>query len=141
MDPSSTTTTSTDRPRQSGRVRRRVVVVTAAVLLAPLFWLAALPCAVAQGADVPTAAAHGSHVAALSAVAHDSAHDPQHGEGPVAKVASVIGIILVVVCIVGLGSLSVRRRTRDRPPTGDAGQSGPGGRERGPFDEWFRTRR
>lgn len=122
-------------------MRLRVVIVTAAVLLAPLFWLAALPCAVAQGAVVPTSAAHGLPVSALAAVIHDGAHNPQHKEGPVAKVASVVGIILVLVCIVGLGSLSVRRRTRDRPPTEDANQSGPRGRERGPFDEWFRARR
>jgi beta-lactamase regulating signal transducer with metallopeptidase domain len=132
---------STDRPRQSGHVPLRVVIVTAIALLTPLFWLAVQPGAVAQGAVISSTAAQGSRVTALSAVAHDSPHNPQGQEGPVAKIVSVIGIILVLVCIVGLGSLSVRRRTRDRPPAGDANQNGPRGRDRGPFDEWFRTRR
>jgi hypothetical protein len=59
----------------------------------------------------------------------------------VAVVASVIGIVVIVAFIVGLGSISVRRRTRDRPSAGGPAQGGPPGRERGLFDEWFRTRR
>ncbi len=57
-----------------------------------------------------------------------------------AVAASVIGIVIVVVCIVGLGSLSVRRRTRDRPPPDEGGQGGPPGRGLGPFDGWFKSR-
>ena len=53
-------------------------------------------------------------------------------------VASVIGVIAVVVFIVGLGSLSARRRTRDGPPPAGPDQGGPPGGERGLFDEWFR---
>jgi hypothetical protein len=129
-----------ERPQQGGRVRLQAVIVAAVALFASVCWLTVLPCMPAQGAVAPAATAHGPRTDS-AAPAHGSGHDRPHKEGPVAVVASVVGIILVVVCIVGLGSLSVRRRTRDRPPVGGGAQGGPPGRERGLFDEWFRTRR
>jgi 4-amino-4-deoxy-L-arabinose transferase-like glycosyltransferase len=123
-------------------LRPRAVIATLIALLASVFWLTVMPCTPAQGAMNPTTVAHAPRTDASAPThAHDNGHDRQHKEGPVAVAASVIGIIVVVVCIVGLGSLSVRRRTRDRPPAGDQAQGGPPGRERGLFDEWFRTRR
>jgi hypothetical protein len=132
--------TSAERPQQGGRVRLQAVIVATVALLASVCWLTVGLGMPAQAAVAPTATAHGTR-ADVAAPAHGSGHDRQHQEGPVAKVASVLGIILVVVCIVGLGSLSVRRRTRDRPPAGGGAHGGPPGRERGLFDEWFRTRR
>jgi uncharacterized membrane protein YhaH (DUF805 family) len=41
-----------------------------------------------------------------------------HKEGPLAIALSIIGVIVVVALIVGLGSISVRRRTRDNPTPG-----------------------
>ena len=79
-------------------------------------------------------------MAAGAASAHDAGHSRGHKEGPVAVIVSVIGVIAVVVFIVGLGSLSVRRRTRNGPPTRNPTQGGPPGSGRGPFDHWFRTR-
>lgn len=40
-----------------------------------------------------------------------------HKEGPLAVAFSVLGVAVVAVFIVGLSSLSIRRRTRDRPGT------------------------
>jgi hypothetical protein len=82
-------------------------------------------------------AAHAGRAEASGAAsAHDAGHSRGHKEGPVAVIVSVIGVIAVVVFVVGLGSLSVRRRTRDAPPT----RGGPPGSGRGLFDQWFRTR-
>jgi hypothetical protein len=131
--------TSVERYRHGGRTRLEAVIVTTVALLASVCCLTVVLCMPAQGAPASSAAAHGPNPNA-AAPAHGSGHH-QHKEGPVAVVASVVGIILVVVCIVGLGSLSVRRRTRDRPLGGGAAQGGPPGRERGLFDDWFRTRR
>jgi amino acid transporter len=130
--------TSVERYRQGGRTRPQAVIATAIALLASVCWLTVVLCMPAQGAVVSSTVAHGPNPSA-TAPTHHSGH--QHKEGPVAVVASVLGIILVVVCVVGLGSLSVRRRTRDRPPGGGAAGGGPPGRQRGLFDEWFRTRR
>ena len=121
--------------------RRRAVTATVIVLLSPLLWLTLVPCTPAQGALRPTVAAHPPRADA-SGAAHPHVSDSTraHKEGPVAVAASVIGIVIVVVCIVGLGSLSVRRRTRDRPPPHEGGQGGPPGRQPGPFDGWFKSR-
>ena len=132
--------TSPERPRRGDRVSVRAALAMAVALLAPAFWVTVVLCPPAQGAVLATATIHTARVEA-SAPAHDSGHVREHKEGPVAVVASVIGIIVVVVCIAGLGSLSVRRRTRDRPPAGGPTQGGPPGRERGLINEWFRPRR
>jgi hypothetical protein len=131
---------SAARRRHDGRRPLRAAITTAVALVAPLLWLTVVPCTAAQGAALPTTAVH-STTAGGAAPAHDSGHGPRQAEGPVAKAASVLGIIIIVVCIVGLGSLSVRRRTRDRPPNENPARGGPPGRERGLFDEWFRPRR
>ena len=63
---------------------------------------------------------HGQRTTASSGAGSGQTHTGGHGhkEGPLAVALSVIGIIVVVVTIVALGSLSVRRRTRDGPPSG-----------------------
>jgi hypothetical protein len=138
---SSTTMISTERHRPGVLAHWRPVMVLLTALSAPLLWLTVISSAPAHGAVPSTTAAHPRRAAASAPpAARDSGHDRQHKEGPVAVVASVVGIMVVVAFIAGLGSISVRRRTRDRPPTGGA-QCGPPGRERGLFDEWFRTRR
>ncbi|MGA2304343.1 MAG: hypothetical protein ABSH29_09095 [Acidimicrobiales bacterium] len=131
----------TEGHRHTGRLRRRAVIATVTALLASLIWLMAVPSTPAQGAMHVTLAAHTPHTEGSGAASgHDSGHSRDHKEGPVAVVASVIGVIAVVVFIVGLGSLSVRRRTRDRPPPRGPDQGGPPGSGRGLFDQWFRTR-
>jgi hypothetical protein len=134
---STTTMISTERHRKGVLAHWHPVVVLLIAILAPLFWLTVISNSQAQGAVPSSAAAHAD--ASAPPAAGNSGHDRPHKEGPVAVVASVIGIIVVVAFIVGLGSISVRRRTRDRPPTG-AAQGGPPERERGLFDEWFRPR-
>jgi amino acid transporter len=132
---------STERRRHAGRSRPRAVIVTITALCAALVWLMAVPSTSAQGAMQVVVAAHAQGAEASGAApAHGSGHSRDHKEGPVAVVASVIGVIAVVVFIVGLGSLSVRRRTRDRPPPRGPDQGGPPGSGRGLFDQWFRTR-
>jgi hypothetical protein len=112
----------THRPRLMSH-RMGLASVTALMILATTFlWITPVSAVVAG-----TGIAH----AAPSAVHRVEAADPTHGqsgtdgarhkEGPVAVVASVIGIIVIVVFIVGLGSLSVRRRTRDAPPKQNRG--------------------
>jgi type IV secretory pathway VirB2 component (pilin) len=133
-----------ERVRNGIRVRRHVVTLALLAFLAPLCWLTLVGSTPAQ-AQSSRLMTTGRHLrpaeASTPTTIPDSGHASQGQEGPVAKVASVIGIIVVVTCIVGLGSISVRRRTRDRPSAGGAAQRGPPGRERGPFDEWFRPRR
>jgi hypothetical protein len=106
-----------------------------------MFWLMAGPSSPAQGAMHAVVAAHAPrHEASVATPAHHSGNGHDHKEGPVAVVASVIGVIAVVVFIVGLGSLSVRRRTRNGPPSRGPDRGGPPGSGRGLFDQWFRSR-
>jgi hypothetical protein len=130
---------STERHGSAGRLRRRAVIVTITAFCASLLWLMAVPSLPAQGAMQVMTHAQDTEVSG-AASAHGGGHRRDHKEGPVAVVASVIGVIAVVVFIVGLGSLSVRRRTRDRPPPRGPDQGGPPGSGRGLFDQWFRTR-
>jgi amino acid transporter len=132
---------SAERHRHAARLRPRAVFATVTALCAALLWLIAVPSTPAQGAMHVMVAAHAPGAEASgAATAHGSAHGRDHKEGPVAVVASVIGVIAVVVLIVGLGSLSVRRRTHDRPPPRGPDEGGPPGGGRGLFDQWFRTR-
>ena len=132
---------STERHDPAGRLPRRAIMVPVAALVASLIWLMAVPSIPAQGAVHVMVAAHAPRAEASGATtAHDRGHSHDHKEGPVAVVASVIGVIAVVVFIVGLGSLSVRRRTRNGPPTRGPGQGGPPGSGHGLFDQWFRNR-
>jgi hypothetical protein len=109
----------------------RTVLAAAIAVSASVLWLAGGPGTPAQGAVHPSAAAHGPPaVASGPAQAPSKAHGHRHKEGPVAVVASVVGVIVVVVFIVGLGSLSVRRRTRHGPSK--ESQAG-----RGPPDRWW----
>jgi hypothetical protein len=75
---------------------------------------------------------HGHPTNTSSVVTTTHATDVVHGhkEGPFAVAISVIGVIVVVVLIVTLGSISVRRRTRDGPP---GGRREPPDRRRGLF--------
>jgi hypothetical protein len=86
----------------------------------------------ASAAMHQTMADHGQRTIASSGVTSGHANDVVHGhkEGPLAVALSVIGVIVIVVFIVGLGSLSVRRRTRERPP---GGPRDPPDRRRGLF--------
>jgi hypothetical protein len=112
-----------------------------AALFASLMLLMAVPGTPAQGAMHVVAAVHSPPAEASGGTtARHSGHGHDHKEGPVAVAASVIGVIAVVVFIVGLGSLSVRRRTRNGPPSRGPGRGGPAGSGRGPFDQWFRPR-
>ena len=61
------------------------------------------------------------------------AHSHGHKQGRIAVVASVVGIVVVIVVIVMLGSLSVRRRTRERRPSGEGGARELPERNRGLF--------
>jgi hypothetical protein len=56
-----------------------------------------------------------------------------HKEGPLAIAFSIIGVVIVVALIVGLGSISVRRRTRDNPTAGRRRDRGPPDHRRGLF--------
>jgi hypothetical protein len=128
----------TERRRPAGRLRRRAVMAAGVGLFASLIWLMAVPSTPAQGV-MP--AAHAPRAEASRATtAHRSGHGHDHKEGPVAVVVSVIGVAAVVVFIVGLGSLSVRRRTRNGPPRRGPDRGGLPGNGRGPFDQWFRAR-
>jgi hypothetical protein len=130
-----------ERRRRAGRLPRRVVLASVATLFAALLGLTPVSSAPAQGAMHASVAGQARRAEAFEAAsAHDRGHSRDHKEGPVAVVASIIGVIAVVVFIVGLGSLSVRRRTRNGPPTRNPTQGGPPGSGRGLFDQWFRTR-
>jgi hypothetical protein len=125
---------SPERRRAAGPWRRRPVIATVTALFAALLGLMAVPTAPAQGAmPVMVAATPPRAGAPAAAPTHDSGPARDHKEGPVAVVASVAGVIAVVVFIVGLRSLSVRRRTRNGAPPGRATQGGAPGRRRGLF--------
>jgi hypothetical protein len=112
-----------------------------AALFTSMFWLMAVPSTPAQGVTHAVVAAHSPRAEASGSTStNHSGHSHDHKEGPVAVVVSVIGVIAVVVFIVGLGSLSVRRRTRNGPPTRGPDRGGRPGSGRGPFDQWFRPR-
>lgn len=105
--------------------------VLAAVILLGVTALPAAPLSTAS-ARPAAAAAHSTHKppGPLSATT-EAARAPRHGpkQGTVAVVFSVIGFIVLVVLVVALGSLSARRRVRDRPApkvngTDDSGQPG-----------------
>jgi ferric-dicitrate binding protein FerR (iron transport regulator) len=125
---------SSERRRHAGPWRRRSVLAAVTALCAALLWLMALPTAPAQGATPVMVGSHPPHAGAPAAApTSESGPGRDHKEGPGAVVASVAGVIVVVVFIVGLRSLSVRRRTRNGPPPPSASQGGPRGRGRGLF--------
>jgi len=83
----------------------------------------------------PTAVEQRASGTNASAVTHARHHGAGHvhKEGTVAVVVSVLGIIVVVACVVFLGSLSVRRRIRFSADTKDPGDRGPPKPRRGLF--------
>jgi hypothetical protein len=108
-------------PRQGMQRRGRIVIPAITAISAALFWLIVGLGGTAVSADI-------SHVVTIH---HTQMGEPTtttsgpqraavhgHKEGPLAVAFSIIGVIVVAVFIVGLSSLSVRRRTRDRPATG-----------------------
>jgi hypothetical protein len=115
------------RIAEQDHIRRLTPIVCTALSVALLWMVLAL------GA-VPAGASSGANRGARPEATHTTTTtlNPNTAvkgkkEGPVAVVLSFIGVIAVVVLIVALGSVSVRRRTRDSP--------GPGGwREREPPD-------
>jgi hypothetical protein len=76
---------------------------------------------------------HGGEMLGTAANGHKGKHAQVHKEGPLAVAVSVIGIIVIIGCVVGLGSLSVRRRTRGAPPGTFWNPRGPSDRGRGLF--------
>jgi hypothetical protein len=74
----------------------------------------------ASGSVVQAAADHRTHASTTASLTTGQKGVAVHGrkEGWLAVVLSVLGVIVVVVFIVGLSSLSVRRRSRDGPPVG-----------------------
>jgi heme/copper-type cytochrome/quinol oxidase subunit 2 len=92
----------------------RVVVAVASLLLA-VGW-STPP---ASGWVVSAVPVH--HV--VSAAAH--AHAASHKQGTVAVAVSVVGIVVVIAFLLVFGSMSVRRRTRDRPTSRDGGPRPP----------------
>ena len=97
------------------RRTRRADVARCVSFLCLVIGLFGIP---ASATTQQASADHGQRIVASSGVTGGHANDVVHGhkEGPLAVAFSVIGVIVIVVFIVGLGSLSVRRRTRDRPP-------------------------
>jgi hypothetical protein len=125
----------TERRRHTGARRcARTVLPVVVGLAASLLWLAALPGTPAQGAVNRPGPAHAQPADASGPTgAHDGVRAHAHKEGTVAVVASVIGIIAVIVLVVLLGSISVRRRTRDGPQPRRPLWRGPPDRGRGFF--------
>jgi hypothetical protein len=124
----------TERRRHTGARRCARTVLPAVVgLAASLLWLAT-PGTPAEGAvGTPRPAQVQPADASGPAGGHDSGRGRAHKEGTVAVVASVIGIVAVIVFVVVLGSVSVRRRTRDGPPSRGPLSRGPPDRGRGLF--------
>jgi hypothetical protein len=81
------------------------------------------------------ATAEEAQLATTSVPSHGNGGDPVHGreEGPLAVAASILGVIVVIVFIVALGSSSVRRRMRDTPTANHRNESGPPTPKRGLF--------
>lgn len=123
---------STERRARGGPWRRGVVAIVM-VLFGSLLWTAVVSCTPAQGA-LPLTATLMAHVDASGAPhTPDRGHGRAHKEGSLAVVASVLAVIVVVALIVGLGSLSARRRTRNGPPLSGQAPWGPPERWRGFF--------
>jgi hypothetical protein len=98
--------------------RRRLSAAACTALAAALLWMV-----IALSAVPPTPASAISRGARPEAAPTTTTLNPNttvkgKKQGPVAVVLSFIGVIAVVVLIVALGSVSVRRRTRDGPGPG-----------------------
>jgi hypothetical protein len=113
-----TETGSWSDPSRQGTQRRgghRAIPVMIA-LNTVLFWVI-----IGLSGTAPSAAL--SHVGTVhhTQIAATTTTEPKrfavhgHKEGPLAVAFSVLGVVVVAVFIVGLSSVSVRRRTRDRP--------------------------
>ncbi len=94
-------------------------VVNALVALSAILWAIAGMEANPAGAAVAQAMAeHQTHAGPSGSLTTGQKGVAVHGrkEGWLAVTLSVLGIIVVVVAIVGLGSFSVRRRSGNPPP-------------------------
>jgi hypothetical protein len=104
--------------RETPRVARRPIVrglVRGVVAVASL-WLAVGWTSPPAGGMVGAAAPVHRVMAGAT-----HAHAASHKQGTVAVVASVVGVVVVIAFLLLFGSISVRRRTRDRPRSrGDA---------------------
>jgi hypothetical protein len=92
------------------------------VVCASLLWMVISLGTDPAGSTVrPSGAEHGTHTPTSRSTTTTSVNGNTavrgHKEGTLAVVFSFIGVIAVVVLIVSLGSISVRRRTRDNPTT------------------------
>jgi hypothetical protein len=102
------------------RPRHMTLRATVAVCASFLWILVGLGEVPAHAATRHAMADHGQRTGASPEVPPGHANNVVRGhkEGPLAVAFSIIGIIVIIVVIVALGSISVRRRTRDGPPTG-----------------------
>lgn len=119
--PTTETGSSTDPPGQ--RIQRRGHIALPAMIAvnAALFWMIVGLGGTAASAGIShVVPVHHTQVGATTTTTSGSPRVIVHGhkEGPLAVAFSVTGVVVLVVFIVGLSSLSVRRRTRDRPATG-----------------------
>jgi len=106
--------------RQRSRERLHHFTLGATVALCASFLWILVGLVPAHGATWHAKADYGQQTSASPGVPTGHANAVVHGhkEGPLAVAFSVIGVIVVVVLIVALGSISVRRRTRDGPRPG-----------------------
>jgi hypothetical protein len=119
------------RPGQHGRRRCLATVVVGLMMAAP--WLVGTSGASAGAAPRPSTEEHRppADASRVTHAAHRNGH--AHKAGPVAVIFSVIGVIVVVVLIVFLGSLSARRRMPYRSGPRNRGERGPPEPRRGLF--------
>jgi hypothetical protein len=119
----------TPRPRVMSHRMGLASVATLMIVATTFLWITPAS-AVIAGTGIAHAAPSVVHriEAADPSRGHSGTQGARHKEGPIAVVASVAGVIVIVVFIVGLGSLSVRRRTRDAPPEQNRGWPWPPGR-------------
>ncbi len=97
------------------------VGVNAIMAFSVFFWaIAGIEGSSATGSEAQAAADHQVHASTTASLTTGQKGVAVHGrkEGWLAVVLSVVGVIIMVVLIVGLSSLSVRRRSRDRPLAG-----------------------
>jgi hypothetical protein len=109
----STPTPAPDRLRPWLRV-----AVAAVVALWPVLWaVGGLEGTPAGAVNLHAMTGHQRQAGASSGLTTGQKGVAVHGhkEGPLAVAFSVLGVIVVVAFIVGLGALSIRRRSRDGP--------------------------
>ncbi len=111
---------SSDSLRQKMQRRSRLALPAMIAVNVVLFWVIVGLGATAASAGIShVVTVHHTRIYATTTTTSGPEKVAVHGhkEGPLAVAFSIMGVIVVAVFIVGLSSLSVRRRTRDRPAT------------------------